>query len=257
MTDTSEITMSDVSEITTTDNPVSSEVVEVAGVVDVPESSLAEQNALSQLFDTVRDYGLKVRSNGTLNGKEMWDRVKPLFKVVTDDCNWNIYRTKANGDALLSLDEIYDYVHDELGMKGGDEDQDTVEQDKWEKYHFYLQLIRVPRNNPDCSLVRLMQVAYNLGQLQAEYDDSIYTDDVRKFLDKNDMDALRSYVDPSKCRFATADELADKMEKIKEIGDDISDISSNQGMSGGSRATLYYQIYLKNRRDYQSLKHNV
>jgi hypothetical protein len=45
--------------------------------------------------------------------------------------------------------EIYEYVHDVLEMRGGDEDiKDGIKPEKWELKHFFLQLIRIPLKYP-------------------------------------------------------------------------------------------------------------
>jgi hypothetical protein len=60
------------------------------------------------------------------------------------------------------LREIYDYVHDVLQMKGGDEDRKKPE--KWVHQHFFLQLIRIPLKY-SLDLRRLYKIVYNLSQL--------------------------------------------------------------------------------------------
>jgi hypothetical protein len=245
MEDTSELNTSEFSTSTSklsdisTDLPI--EPANSAEAVDSEQASGKEQDALYDLFNTVIEYGKQVRSRG-LDGLDMWNKIKKLFSADTGNCEWNIKRT-INGESISDLSAIYDYVHDELGMKGGDEDQDVVDKAEWEKYHFFLQLIRIAKKNPDCSLMRLMQVAYNVGQLQADYEDPAYTAKVKEFYDSHQMQSLRAYVNPAWCTFGSAD-LQKLVAKVK------SNMPSD--MTGGS--DIYYRKYLKYKAKYEALK---
>jgi hypothetical protein len=178
------------------------------------KTSVDTQEALYELFDTVVEYGKQVRGRD-LDGLESWTKIKGLFSSAPGQCEWEIER-KIDGETVSNLSAIYDYVHDVLGMKGGDEDEDHVDKKDWEKYHFYLQLTRIAKKN-ECSLVRLMQVAYNVGQFQADLEDPAYTEAVKGFYDEHKMGSLHSYVDSSKCSFGTATELWEILQKVNDI----------------------------------------
>ena len=64
-------------------------------------------------------------------------------------------------------------------MKGEETDENDESNSYWENYHFVLQLVRIPKNNK-LSLLRLCQIAYNIGQFTADYYKSCYTDKVKK-----------------------------------------------------------------------------
>ena len=140
---------------------------------------------------------------------------------------------------MVCLREIYDYVHDVLQMKGGDEDisTDGKKAEKWEHQHFFLQLIRIPLKYP-LNLRRLCQIAYNLGQLRAVYKDEIYTEEVKAYYEKNKLQKIESYVDLSSC---VEKDFSDIITKIGEVD-----------MKGGN--FNYYAKYLKYKNKYLANK---
>jgi hypothetical protein len=213
----------------------------------------AEQSALYDLFEAVVEYGKQVRQR-KLNGFDMWGEIKTKFSDETGQCKWNIDRT-INAELVSDLDAIYNYIHDDLGM-AGDDDKDIVEEGDadydakhalWENRHFFLQLIRIAKKN-ECSLMRLMQVAYNVGQFQADLDNPIYTEKVKNFYDANKMGSLHSYVNPAECSFGGAKELSSKISTVNQI------ISEDNEMGGGSDP--YYRKYLKYKTKYLQLRNN-
>ena len=76
-------------------------------------------------------------------------------------------------------------------MKGEETEKDG--NDTWEQQHFYLQLVRIPKNN-QLSLLRLCQIAYNIGQYKATLSDGIYSEIAIKYFDDNNMDDINTYV---------------------------------------------------------------
>lgn len=218
-----------------------------------PNTSTIKQ--LYELFDTVIEYGYQVRKND-LNGLDEWKKIKPEFSA-DNKCEWSIVRLIGDRK-VYELGDIYDYVHDKLGMKGGDEDQndENVDQNDWEKFHFFLQLIRIPRNNDkNCSLLRLMQIAYNLGQLKADYKDSVYTDEVKEFYDLNKLEKLDSYVNPEKSNFGTKEYLTDLIETVnKTVKNTLRKIEEEKTDQDGGANDKYYHKYLKYKAKYLALR---
>ena len=66
-----------------------------------------------------------------------------------------------SGKQIKNIDKIYKYVHEDLGMKG--DDTDNMADPNWAKYHFLLQLVRIPKLNPKCNVMGICQVGYNIG----------------------------------------------------------------------------------------------
>jgi hypothetical protein len=190
------------------------------------------------LFTFVKIYGKIVRKNN-LNGLDSWNKMKTLLLAIRCDCLvWNIKLKKFNGDDITSIKDAYNYVQDDLGMRGEDNQTEKCNPN-WEKFHFFLQLVRIPYNNPDCNLVRLAQVAYNLGQLSAVYDDAVYTKEVKKFYTMNNLNKMSTYTDSS-CDIRTED-----LEKISQFIDNKI-----------FRAR-YLQKYLKYKKKYFRKKNNL
>ena len=193
---------------------------------------------MEDLFNRVKEYGSIVRTN-KLHGLDSWNEMKAL--LPKNSCNgltWSINLVKVNGESLPSIGEAYTYVHDpkQLGMLG-ENDKTEKSNPNWEKFHFFLQLVRIPHKNPNCDLERLCQIAYNLGQLSAVYnEDSVYTPAVKRFYDMNNLGAMRTYTQNS-CTISVED-----VQKISEL------VESKKTGAG------YLHKYLKYKKKYLQLK---
>lgn len=199
---------------------------------------------LYDIFLTVIDYGKIIREKH-LDGLKAWNDIKPLFAKQVECGKWNI-NIKIGETIVSDIKTIYDYVHDELGMKG-DENDDNSNHELWEKQHFFLQLIRIIKNNPEFSFIRLMQIAYNIGQLSNYIQsDPIFTEEIRAYFYGNALDQVGSYVDISKCEF-DADELNIITDQLDEK---IALIKESQ--NGGNDE--YYAKYVKYKNKYLELK---
>lgn len=191
---------------------------------------------MEELFNLIKNYGYIVRTNN-LDGLASWNEMKTLLvSIRCEGLIWNINLINLNQESINGIENAYNYVRNTLGMKGEDTDPKGP---NWEKFHFYLQLVRIPYNNPDCNLVRLAQVAYNLGQLSAVYEDAVYSPDVKRFYSMNNLDKTSAYT-KSSCTIMTTD-----IEKIRRL------IDSKIIGSG------YLQKYLKYKKKYLQLKNNL
>jgi len=191
---------------------------------------------MEQLFELVKNYGYIVRTNN-LDGLASWNEMKAI--ILTISCKglaWNINLLNLNRERLTTINDAYNYVHNTLGMEGEESDPRSV---NWEKFHFFLQLVRIPKNN-DCNLTRLCQIAYNLGQLSAVYDDDVvYKPNVKQFYTMNNLDKMSTYTSSS-CPISAED-----LQKIREL------IDSKKIGSG------YLHKYLKYKKKYIKLKNNL
>ncbi len=124
---------------------------------------------INQLFNDTFEYGKLVRplvKNGKLNGLEAWNKIKPY--IINFNCNNSkLIWTKTEDE----INKLYNYVYNDLGMKGDDNDEKN---NNWEKYHFFLQLYRIPKNNYNKNdiILRVAQIGYNMGQMQSEIYDN-------------------------------------------------------------------------------------
>ena len=164
---------------------------------------------LGLLFENVKVYGRYVRTN-RLDGLEYWNRVKLFLsrleqKEGLDELNkiignkWTI-EVKLNSTKKSSnIEEIYEFVRgdgkDKLKIYGeeGDEETKSLEHSVWEQNHFFLQLVRIPKNS-QLNLIKLLQVAYNLGQLSVCLENGIFSSDSINYFKSNNLDKLESYI---------------------------------------------------------------
>jgi mannose-6-phosphate isomerase-like protein (cupin superfamily) len=164
---------------------------------------------LGLLFENIKVYGRYVRTNG-LDGLEYWNRVKlflsrPEQKEGLNELNkiignkWTI-EVKLNSTSQSSnIEEIYQFVHgdgeDKLQIYGeeGDDKSKSLEQNIWEQNHFFLQLIRIPKTN-ELNLIKLLQVAYNLGQLSVCLEKGNFSSKAIDYFKSNNLDKLESYI---------------------------------------------------------------
>lgn len=66
---------------------------------------------------------------------------------------------------------------------------------KIEQEHFLVQLFRIPKlANFELPFVKLMQLAYNAGQLQAKLDTNAYEADVTSFINQNNLINIDTYI---------------------------------------------------------------
>ena len=150
---------------------------------------------MEDLFSLVKNYGYIVRSN-ELHGLDSWNEIKSILsKIRCDKFVWNMTLVNLENKPL-DINGAYNYIYNTLRMKGED-DESEKSNPNWEKYHFFLQLARIPKNNRDCNLVRLCQIAYNLGQLSAVYDDEVYTPNVKHFYTINNLNEMSTYTNSS------------------------------------------------------------
>jgi hypothetical protein len=202
---------------------------------------------IDKIFQKVIDYGKIVRSSGK-DGLEAWNNIKNLFDDQLNCEKWTIERI-VNDKVMTNINDIYDYVYNTLDMKG-DEYDDKIDHELWEKKHFFLQLIRIIKNNPEFSFRRLMQIAYNIGQLSNYIDnDPLFAGEPKKYFYDNDLYKISAYVDFSKC---TAFVTEDVMELNDELENEIIKLSLKSG--GGNN---YYEKYIKYKNKYLKLKQSL
>lgn len=204
------------------------------------------------LFENIKVYGRYVRTNGLngLNGLEYWNKIKKFIQKpeqldgmekineIISSIGWTI-DVKIGSSTNSNIEQIYDYVHgdkkNQLKIFGeeGDEEDKALEHDIWEQYHFFLQLIRIPKNNPEINLIRLLQIAYNLGQLSVYIGDgsgfrsrsgsefeanSVISFKAQQYFKLNNLDKLESYVKIN-------GEQESKLETDLAVGDFISNVN--------------------------------
>jgi len=162
---------------------------------------------LGLLFENIKVYGRYVRTN-RLDGLEYWNRVKlflsrPEQKVGLDELNkiignkWTIGVKLSSTKQSTNIEEIYEFVHGEdgLGIYGeeGDKESKSIDHKIWEQNHFFLQLVRIPKNS-ELNLIKLLQIAYNLGQLSVCLERGNFSSQAIDYFKSNNLDKLESYI---------------------------------------------------------------
>lgn len=198
---------------------------------------------LNDVFTKVIKYGKSVREKH-MDGLKAWNDIKPLFVKQINCVDWSISR-KIGENNVTDIQLIYDYVHNELEMKG-DENDDTSDHELWEKKHFFLQLIRIIKNNPEFSFVRLAQIAYNIGQLSVYIDN--FDERSKEYFYSNELDKITSYINLSTCEI-----MQEELEQLSQQLDEK--IILLESIEGGS--DKYYAKYIKYKNKYLELKKTV
>jgi hypothetical protein len=160
------------------------------------------------------DYGFNVRCN-KMDGLKMWNNIKPLFSGIGKSFVW---RSK-----ILNL---YDVVIKEFGITDEELHSDATPEEKlkWKLQHFFFQHVRIPNHNlSEANLQRLMQVAYNSGQLYCEMvinKSTFYTEEMKKFYISNKLDNIKTYLSCENLNAMSkfvSDNMIDKIKINSEI----------------------------------------
>ena len=104
--------------------------------------------------------GFKTHHLG-LSGLDEWNKLKSIIPRETFVGEWTD-SVKMYYGSLKNLYVKGDTIVNEHGVEIRDDDTNI-----WEPHHFLLQHGRIIYNNPNASMIRLMQIAFNNGQLEA------------------------------------------------------------------------------------------
>jgi hypothetical protein len=198
---------------------------------------------MEKLFNTVINYGYYVRLNN-LNGLDAWNTIKALINTNQDlNTNissiighWNI-TLNINGQNISGIHLIYNHLKNEMNLHGddGDKEEHKLSDEEWQRNHFYLQLARIPKNN-SCNLVRLLQVAYNIGQLVCEMKQKKFTSEYISFFLMNRLYNINTFVNFNISNLTP--DMLDYIHHLKnEISKHISKINSSKVLSSASASS--------------------
>jgi len=136
---------------------------------------------IEKLWKIMINYGYDVRINKK-DGLERWNFVKPLFPPFS--LNWKESSKKIYNDLV------------ELGVNNSETSEESgLSHVEWERNHYLLQHGRIIYKNPEGSLVRLMQIAYNIGQFRAEQEKKSYSVKQLTYYRTHKLDLLNTYID--------------------------------------------------------------
>jgi hypothetical protein len=134
-----------------------------------------------ELWNSIVMYGERTRE-GNMNGLERWNFLKELIPNVK--IQWNKLAKK-----------IYDDLG-KLGVNHLEELESGLSHIDWERQHFLSQHGRIIYKNPEGTLVRLYQIAFNIGQFKVEARKKLYTEEQMKYYKENKLDQYDTYVEP-------------------------------------------------------------
>jgi len=197
--------------------------------------------SLNQIFEKMIEFGTIIRKIKTNNidtvysniGKDGWTKMTELLTTFNGEellCDsWNTPRL-CNKELITDKNIIYDFVHNDLNMKGDDEDD--KQHILWESSHFFLQLARIPKKYK-CSLVRICQLGYNIGQLLVGV--SRYEKNSLEYYIINSLNKIESYINPNLCTSINSIDITELLRSIDTIINDFSQyLKSEINQLGGS-----------------------
>jgi hypothetical protein len=199
---------------------------------------------MNNLFRTVKKLSFYIYNN-KLDRVDYWEKIK---EIIPDKsfCNmsWNIDIVDNDGKKICCSSAVYDYVINTFKINPTDDEiiENYLSDEKFidECGFFFLQFINVQQKNP-CTLLRICQIAYNLGQYQALYSNyslkGFFSTEINKYYSTNKLNYFYTYVN-----------LDDSNEDdIKLFSDKVSEINNLYPAQKGGN---YYKKYLKYKKKY-------
>jgi hypothetical protein len=170
-----------------------------------------------ELFHNVVKYGYVIRKY-RLDGKHAWSNLEKQI----DTCDFSL-----GGWTSLS----YKFYDDLINMGVVEHKTSLMTKEEWLYHHFLLQHGRLARK--DCFVGRLLQIAYNAGQLayclktrQGSY---VYTHKLISYYVLNSMGAAETYVDLNHIKLNEITNCSSCLENvIKWVQNEILKIKSNK-----------------------------
>jgi hypothetical protein len=204
---------------------------------------------MNNLFRAVKKLSFYIYNN-KLDRVDYWERIK---KIIPDKpfCNmsWNIDIFTNDGKKICCLSAVYEYVINTFKIKPTNDEmiENYLSDEKFndECGFFFLELVNIQHKYP-CTLLRMCQIAYNLGQYQALYNNNsfnrFFTDEINKYYTTNKLNYFYSYVNFDDCNNEDDKQLFSN--KISEI----NNLYPKQ--KGGN----YHKKYIKYKKKYILLK---
>jgi hypothetical protein len=195
------------------------------------------ENKIKQLykfvFDKAREVQHKTLSGEQIDGKAVWNSIEVKIKDIKLDINLEY------NHSLYELYEKMDKIIEKYDLASNEFNPITN--------HFFLQLKNLVKTKSNFIIYinRVLQIAYNAGQLSVLLENNKLNDDIKQFTLQNNMLDLDTYV-------STDNQNIINM-KIHDhiISDVIADSNANSIQKGGN---LYKLKYLKYKQKYLELK---
>ena len=191
-----------------------------------------EKLTIQKLLLLVRSYGFNVRSSNK-KGDIAWTLVKNLLIDIDSKLKMNEWNQQSK--------HFYPYMKNTLQLYGdtiidpdtNKEQNDNPDHSIWEPHHFLLQHGRIVQLS-EPSLLRLVQVNYNSGQLLAQMvmDKNAYTQDQRDYIQQGEIYDISSYITVSDAEILNniiqEREISEILRKVIKVLYQIDSIPSNR-----------------------------
>jgi hypothetical protein len=204
-------------------------------------------NSINNLFRAVKKLSFYIYDN-KLDRDYYWEKIN-LIIPDKSYCNmsWKIDIISNDGIKICCTSAVYEYILKTFNIKPSNEEMignySTNENLKEECGFFFSQLINIQQKYT-CTLLRICQIAFNLGQYQALYNNhslsltDFFTPEINNYYTNNKLNYFYSYVNISSC---DDDEIfTELINKIKNLIPERNNLKKK---------------YLKYKKKYISLKY--
>jgi hypothetical protein len=146
---------------------------------------------IEKIWNLIMDYGKLVRTNG-LDGFDSWNNIKTILEKYNQPGEW-LPEAINRYDEMMAKFDIIDIKKDKY-IENINDEQKKEKSLEWEVTHFFFQHSRILKPNEEANLLKLMQIAYNAGQLKAVWNNKYNTDDRKKYYEKYHLNTYTSYM---------------------------------------------------------------
>lgn len=145
-------------------------------------------NTLQKNWDIMVQIGFEVRSNNK-NGFDEWQPYKLKYNYKIDFSLLPSFQELVNSLNYQSFDAEHEKVLILIN--------DQLLNNKIETEHFFVQHFRIPKMvGKIISITKLMQIAYNVGQLKAVFqNENVFDENIKKYYVMHRLNKLDTYVD--------------------------------------------------------------
>jgi hypothetical protein len=165
---------------------------------------------LSQLWESVKQYGMIVNLTGQ-NGLDAWQPLKKVFARQTiTDADGTLVNAIPVKQSMIDMITANYHANNDLKYPDASEADladhryatitigDTTMDNTIDHDHFFLQHMRIPSMSDfKLPLTKILQIAYNAGQLDAVRMRGKYARDVMNFYTTHQMSDIDQYIDPA------------------------------------------------------------
>lgn len=140
-------------------------------------------SSIINIWNKVIDLGMSLRNkhSNNLDGLAVWNNLKSSVVDISKDplIKWS----KTHDKIVYSLSEMKN------SLREYDEDNNFIERN-----HFLLQILNIPKNDPTVSFNKLIQIAFNIGQLMPELNDKKFGFNIQQIFNDNKLNEINTYI---------------------------------------------------------------